>query len=65
MNKTIQVAANAVASEAAIMSRIANGAERRAILRIVRALRDPIAVDRLLDDHACEQQLEEKEVVNG
>lgn len=47
------------------MSRIANGAERRAILSIARALRDPVAVARLLDERACTQDLDEKAVVNA
>lgn len=53
-----------MAAEAAIMSRIAGGAERRAILSIARALRDPRAVARLLDFDR-EQAPTEKAVVNA
>lgn len=50
MDKNTETAAAAVAAEAAILSRIASGGERRAILAIARALRDPLAVARLLQD---------------
>ena len=47
-------AARAIAAEAMLIARLADGAERQALMEIARALRDPARVARLLSTEAEE-----------
>jgi hypothetical protein len=50
-----ETAARAIAAEALLIARLADGAERRALTAIARALRDPARVARLLSTEVDEE----------